>query len=60
MVFTVKQMKNEIKHYDHGIKKLVVYNAYAFSDVNEHTIIIVAGEKRRNDVIKYLSENEKI
>jgi len=48
-------MQNDIAYYDHGLKKMVRYNAYAFIDEDEHCIIIVAGERRRDQMIEYLS-----
>lgn len=48
-------MQNNIKYYDHAIKKQISHNAYAFIDENGHCIIIIAGEKRRDLTIEYLS-----
>ena len=55
MKFTWHKMKNPIEFYDHSLKKLIVFNAYAFIDEMGHCIIIVAGEKRRDQLIEYLS-----
>ena len=48
-------MRNKIEYYDYAIKKQVSYNAYAFLDEQGRCIIIVAGEKRRDLTIEYLS-----
>lgn len=49
-------MVNPIEYYDYDKKKMVVFNAYAFIDEMGHCIIIVAGEKRRDQLSEYLSE----
>jgi hypothetical protein len=45
-----------IEYYDYDLKKLISHNAYAFIDEMGHCIIIVAGEKRRDQLSEYLSE----
>ena len=49
-------MQNKIEYYDYELKKYVSYNAYAFIDIMGRCIIIVAGERRRDLVVEYLSE----
>jgi len=56
MKHTVVKMQNKIAYYDYAIKKQVSYNAYAFLDIMGRCLIIVAGEKRRDLTIEYLSE----
>lgn len=53
MKFSVEKMKNDIT-YLNDQRKLVRHNAYAFIDSDDHCIIIVAGEKRRDDLIELL------
>ena len=48
-------MDTPIEYYDYSLKKMMVFNAYAFIDKMGHCIIIVAGEKRRDQMIEYLS-----
>ena len=47
-------MQNKIEYYDYALKKQISYNAYAFIDEDGKCIIIVAGEKRRDAMSKYL------
>ena len=47
-------MVQNIEYYDYDQKKMVSYNAYAFLDENGKCIIIVAGEKRRDQMMEYL------
>jgi len=56
MKHTIRKMRNKIEYYDYDLKKLVSHNAYAFIDVDGRCIIIVAGEKRRDSLSKYLLE----
>jgi hypothetical protein len=55
MIFTWHKMSVPIEYYDYALKKMMVFNAYAFIDEDGHCIIIVAGEKRRDQMIEYLS-----
>ena len=48
-------MQNKIEYYDYSLKKQVSYNAYAFIDEGGHCIIIVAGERRKDLLVEYLS-----
>jgi len=54
MKHTIVKMQNNIEYYDHSIKKIVSHNAYAFLDEDGRCIIIVAGERRRDSLVKYL------
>jgi hypothetical protein len=47
-------MDHDIEYYDHNQKKMIKFNAYAFIDEMGHCIIIVAGERRRDQMIEYL------
>ena len=58
MKYTIVKMQNKIEYYDYAIKKQVSYNAYAFLDIMRRCMIIVAGEKRRDLTIEYLSEKK--
>lgn len=55
MKHTIRKMQNKIEYYDYDKKKHISYNAYAFIDKMGHCIIIVAGERRRDLMIEYLS-----
>jgi len=56
MKHTIRKMVAPIEYYDYDLKKLISHNAYAFIDEMGHCIIIVAGEKRRDQLSEYLSE----
>ena len=47
-------METPIEYYDYSLKKMISHNAYAFIDEMGFCIIIVAGEKRRDQMIEYL------
>lgn len=57
MKYTIEKLKRKYEFFDHKTKKKNSYNGYAFMDADNHVIIIVYTKKRRNDVIKYLLEN---
>jgi len=48
-------MENKVAYYDNDQKKNISYNRYAFIDKHGCCIIIVAGERRRDLVVEYLS-----
>ena len=54
-MFTIRKMENKIEYYDYSLKKHVSYNTYAFIDEGGHCIIIVGGERRRDQMAEYLS-----
>ena len=53
MKFTIEKMKHKFEYTDN--KVFVSLDGYAFIDESGHTIIIVYGESRRDDMSKYLS-----
>ena len=55
MKYTIVEMQNKIEYYDHSTRKKISHNAYAFLDSEGHCMIIVAGERRRDSIIEYLS-----
>jgi hypothetical protein len=54
MYFTVKKMEGRVAFVNEN-KRRVWLNGYAFLDEYGHCIIIVYGEERMKDVMKYLS-----
>ena len=55
MEITWHKMDHPIEYYDYALKKMIKFNAYAFLDEMGRCIIIVAGERRRDQLIEYLS-----
>lgn len=55
MEFVITDMNHRLEFLDENKKKRV-YNAYAFMDKSGHCIIIVYGERRRDQMAEYLCE----
>lgn len=55
MKHSIVKMKQVLRLQDEN-KKWISLIGYAFIDDNEHCIIIVYGEKKRDLLIEYLSE----